>query len=235
MSHHKYQHPKARVSLSVRTQEGSILLILFGFLLLILAGAVGVLFAMCAELSRRIASSPGDAPHETLDASAYVRPVDRPNVFLRPNVIWPSALDELRSRDTFLLLVLSTACTTCNTVGREVGRDWTTRAAGRLGVVISTPDIARGEAFVAEYHLDKVSHFIDEDGSWTNETFGLSLSPVGLVFSANSLQSSYVFNHMEPLWRSFTKEISWVSNASQNNQPHNLPAEDSSAPSARAV
>ncbi len=211
------------------------MLILFGFLLLILAAAVGVLFAMCAELSRRIAS--GGAPGDSAVAG-YVRPVDRPNVFLRPDVSWPREFDELRSHDAFLLLVLSTACTTCNIVGKEVGSEWVTRPAGRLGIIISTPDIARGEEFVAQYQLNNVPHLIDEDGSWTNKAFGLSLSPVGLILLGNNLLSSYVFNHMEPLWHSFTEEIAWAQHIGHEQQPHqpdDLAAEDSSAPSARAV
>jgi hypothetical protein len=214
------------------------LLILFGFLLLILAAAVGVLFAMCAELSRRIATSSGGTSSGAPGANGYARPVDRPNVFLRPDVSWPREFDELRSRDAFLLLVLSTVCTTCNSIGSEIGREWATRPDERLGIVISAPDISRGEEFVAQCQLDNIPHLVDEDGSWTTKAFGLSLSPVGLMFLRNNLLNSYVFNHMEPLWQSFKEEIAWaqdISQHQQSSQPDDLAAGDSSAPSVRAV
>jgi hypothetical protein len=187
-------------------------------MLLILAVAVGVLFAMCAELSQRISSSSGGAAPDTTRANGYVRPLDRPGVFLRPDVIWPPEFDGITSSDAFLLIVLSTSCTSCMNVASELGSEWTRRTAGRLGIVISTPDIHRGTSFVAEHNLGGIPHIIDEDGAWTTKALGLSLSPVGLIFIGNSLQGSYVFNRVELLWRSFTEEMAWTQNIGHDQQ-----------------
>jgi hypothetical protein len=179
-------------------------LILFGFMLLILAVAIGLLFAMCAELSQRIGSSSGAG---TANVEGYVHPVERPGVYLRPDAVWPREFDSITSRDAFLLIVLSTVCTTCASVAGQLGQGWAERGTGRLGIVISTPDVQRGVSFVADHHLDGIPHIIDEDGAWTAATLGLSLSPVGLFFISGSLQGTYTFNQVEMLWHAFTEEI----------------------------
>lgn len=204
------------------------MLILFGFLLLILAVAVGVLFAMCAELSKRLSSSAGSQSANTV---AYARPVERPGVFLRPDVVWPREFRDIASRDAFLLIVISTSCMTCNSVASELGEGWAKRGSGRMGVVISTPDEARAKAYVAEHHLGGIPHIIDVDGTWTTESLGLSLSPVGAVFLGGSLHETYIFNQVEPLWHSFTEEI-LCAQESQQTEHHASLDEGSSRPSA---
>ncbi len=202
--------------------------VLFGIMLLILAIAIGVLFAMCAELAQRIGSSGGSTG--TTATASYVRPVDRPGVYLRPDVSWPREFDGIRSRDAFLLIVVSTSCNSCSIVADELGDGWAARAAGRLGLVISTADARRGTAFVAEHGLAGIPHIVDEDGTWTTESLGLSLSPVGLVFIAGRLHESYVFNQVEPLWHQFTEEI--LCAQSSQAEPADSVAAGSSRPSA---
>lgn len=207
------------------------MLILFGFLLLILAVAVSVLFAMCAELSQRISSSSGGTAANSMSQNAYARPLDRPNVYLRPDAIWPAEFDGITSRNAFLLIVLSTSCASCSSVADELGSQWAAeRITGRVGIVISTPDIHRGASFVAQHQLGDIPHIIDEDGIWTTRTLGLSLSPVGLVFIGTDLRASYVFNRVEPLWLSFTEEIACAQDTTHGQrarQPHESRAEGS--------
>lgn len=209
------------------------MLILFAFVLLVLAAAVGVLFAMSAELSRRVGT--GGTP--TAEPVRYVRPLDRPNVYLRESANWPAQLSSVRANTDFLLIVLSTSCTTCNTIGEQLGKDdWSGRTAGQLGVVLSTPDPRLAEAFVAKNGLAAFHYYIDSDGDWTDAALGLSMSPVGLIFRHGQLDETYVFNHVDPLWTTFKEATEWKqhSHLNQASADHSH-AGDSSAPSARVV
>lgn len=178
--------------------------VLFGVMLLVLALAIGVLFAMCAELANRIGASGGTGAGSVVN---YVRPVDRPGVYLRPDVTWPQQLADVSSRDSFLLLVLSTSCTTCSVAADELAEGWADRGAGRLGLVISTPDMARGTAFVKDHGLAGIPHFVDDGGEWVTRSLGLSLSPVGLVFIDGRLHEAYVFHQVETMWHEFTEVV----------------------------
>jgi hypothetical protein len=209
------------------------MLILFAFVLLILAGAVGLLFAMCAELSSRVGAGGAAAA----EPARYVRPLGRSGVFLRESVAWPPQLAELRAQPDFLLVVLSTSCSSCNAIMEQFGRDgWADRAAGRLGVLLSTPDAQVAEEFVDKYGLAQFPLYVDFGGEWITAAFGLSLSPVGLVFRHGLLEESYVFNHIDPLWTSFTEEMEWETHTQQNVvRPVDSAGAASSAPSAQVV
>jgi len=205
------------------------LFVLFGIMLLILAVAIGVLFAMCAELSNRIGTSGGGTGTGTV--ANYVRPVGRPEVYLREDVTWPQELAGVSSRDAFLLLVLSTSCQTCGTAADELADGWAARGAGRLGLVISTPGISRATTFVSDHGLADIPLFIDDGGEWVTRSLGLSLSPVGLVFIDGRLHESYVFNNVETMWHTFTEEVFQCAQSSQS-RPAGSAAAGSSRPSA---
>ncbi|HET6210168.1 MAG TPA: hypothetical protein VFD94_07290 [Jatrophihabitans sp.] len=204
------------------------MLILFAFALLILAIAVGLLFAMCAEL----ASRGGGAAGTEAEPVRYVRPLGRSSVYLRETAVWPAELAALRANDDFLLVVLSTSCQTCNTICEQLGsQDWASRSEGRLGVVVSTADQEIAEEFIAKYGLDGLPCFLDVHGDWSEAALGLSVSPAGLIFHHGDLDETYVFNHIEPLWTTFTEASEW------KEHPHHdesllaaSPAEASSAP-----
>ncbi|HEX4728493.1 MAG TPA: hypothetical protein VH298_11895 [Jatrophihabitans sp.] len=209
------------------------MLILFAFALLILAVAVGMLFAMCAELASR---SGGVASAEA-EPVRYVRPLGRSSVYLRDSAAWPTELAGPRANDDFLLVVLSTSCATCNTIGEQLSnQDWAERSEGRLGVVVSTADREIAEEFIAKYRLNRLPCYLDVHGDWSAAALGLSVSPAGLIFHHGDLDETYVFNHIEPLWTTFTEASEW------KEQPHHdeslltaSPAEASSAPSGQVV
>lgn len=210
------------------------MLIFFAFGLLILACAVGLLFAMCAELASR--GGAGNAA--AAEPPRYVRPLGRSSVYLRETASWPEELAELRSNDDFLLLVLSTSCATCNTIVEQLGRDdWATRAAGQLGVVLSTPDRQIAEDYLDRYGLAGLPHYIDFNGDWSEAALGLSLSPVGLIFHHGDLDETYVFNHLDPLWTTFTEATEWKEHTPHDSTPlaGASPAEASSAPSGQGA
>jgi hypothetical protein len=203
-------------------------LILFAFALLILACAVGLLFAMCAELASRTgAGTPPEA-----EPSQYVRPLGRSSVYLRESAAWPAELAGLRGNDDFLLLVLSTSCATCNTIVEQLGRnDWASRSGGQLGVVLSTPDRELAESYVDKYGLAALPLYIDFNGDWSAAALGLSTSPAGLIFHHGDLDETYVFNHVDPLWTTFTEATEWKEHPHHEQTPLDgaSPAEASSA------
>jgi len=209
------------------------MLILFAFVLLILAGAVGMLYAMCAELASRV----GAGGTGTAEPTRYVRPLGRSTVFLRDSVPWPAQLADLRAQPDFLLVVLSTSCSSCNTIMEQLGTGgWADRAAGRLGVLMSTPDPQVAADTIGKYGLDAFPHYVDFNGDWVTAALGLSLSPVGLVFRHGLLEESYVFNHVDPLWTTFTEVMEWETHTQQNGARQvDSAAAASSAPSAQVV
>jgi hypothetical protein len=209
-------------------------LIFFAFALLILACAVGLLFAMCAEL----ASRGGAGPAAEAEPPRYVRPFGRSNVYLRETATWPTELVALRGHDDFLLLVLSTSCSTCNTIVTQLTQDdWAGRSAGRLGVVLSTHDRDLAEDYLNRNQLGPVPCYIDVDGEWSQATLGVSLSPVGLIFHHGDLDETYVFNHLDLLWTTFTEATEWKEHTHHEQPPLDgaSPAEASSARSGQVV
>jgi len=209
------------------------MMILFAFVLLVLAAAIGMLFAMCAELSRRVGAGGSAAAPE----ARYVRPLGRPNVYVRSEVAWPAPLADLRRQGDFMIIVLSTSCQTCNTIGEQLGSDgWPERTAGELGVVLSTPDPFLAEEFVGKYDLQGVRHYIDAGGDWTEAALGLAMSPVGLIFRRSELVETYVFNHIETVWKTFKEATEWETHSHPNeDHSHELPVEASSARSVPVV
>jgi hypothetical protein len=195
-------------------------LIFFAFALLILACAVGLLFAMCAELASR-----GGGNAAEIEPARYVRPLGRSNVYLRETTA-------LRGNDDFLLLVLSTSCATCNTIVEQLGRDdWANRSAGQLGVVLSTPDRELADGYVDKYGLAALPLYVDVNGDWSEAALGLSLSPAGLIFHHGDLDETYVFNQIDPLWTTFTEATEWKEHSHHEQTPLDgaSPAEASSA------
>lgn len=209
------------------------MLILFAFVLLILAAAVGLLFAMCAELSQRVGAGGTAAAPE----ARYVRPLGRPNVYVRDTVAWPAPLAEVRARGDFMIIVLSTSCQTCHTIGEQLGTDgWPERTSDELALVLSTPDPYLAEEFVDKNKLQGVRRFVDTGGDWTEAELGLTMSPVGLIFRQGELMESYVFNHIETVWKTFKEATEWETLSQPNgDHSHESPVEDSSARSVQVV
>ena len=158
------------------------MLVAFGFALLVLAAAVVVLFAMFAELAARVPAGPS--------RTRTVRPLDDVRLGHSP-VVWPAALP---SGGRSVLLVLSTICSSCEDVARQLvsdpgHADWT-----EASVVVSTGDQASGEEFITRHRLEQFPCYVDEGGEWISGEFGVQSSPTALVFRDQRLVAAYEFN-----------------------------------------
>jgi hypothetical protein len=165
--------------------------IFFGVVLLLVAGAVVLLFAMLGELSSRLPTERAAAPR-----TGEVRPLDEALLGTEPNV-WPASLPPLAEDDDSprtLLLVLSTVCATCSSVAKQVSAELDQGGGGDLAIVLSTGDRRRAEQFVDEYGLGRLPLHIDENGAWVAGEFGVRMSPTALVFRHGKLDSAVIFD-----------------------------------------
>jgi hypothetical protein len=165
--------------------------IIFGAVVLILAGAVVLLFAMFGELTSRL---PAD---EVKEADKDVWPLEDAKLGTVPGS-WPAPLREFAAAsDSRFLFVLSTACKACQTVATQVGK--ANGAASDIALVVSTANRENGEAFLRKYGVSNVPYYIDEKGAWVQQEFGIDLSPTALVFRDGALQSALVFQDIQAL------------------------------------
>ncbi|WP_433477717.1 hypothetical protein ACQPZP_12055 [Spirillospora sp. CA-142024] len=168
--------------------------IFFGAVLLILAGAVVLLFAMLGELTSRL-------PTERETAAARdpeVWPLEDARLGAEPGR-WPAELAgraaDLDAAQT--LLVLSTACSTCKDVAQQLSDELDRGAGTDMAVVVSTAEQARGERFVRQYGLQRLTHYVDEGGDWVAGEFNVRMSPTALVMRGGRLESALVFQDVE--------------------------------------
>jgi hypothetical protein len=161
-------------------------MIVFGFVLLVLAVAVIVLFAMVGQLA-------GSAGVESREPDRTLRAVQTPRMGQAPGT-WPASLAGLE--DDCVLLVLSTVCTSCAAVAAQLsdGRNW-----ADLGIVISTGGTVRGTDWVAEKGLGSFRHYLDDGGQWTGAEFGVRTSPCALIIRDGVLVAAYIFHNVEAL------------------------------------
>ncbi|SCE78736.1 hypothetical protein GA0074695_1113 [Micromonospora viridifaciens] len=166
---------------------------LFGFGLLVLAGAMVVLFAMLGELYARTGGMEGaGAPG---GGSGAVRLLDGARVGSQPDG-WPIGLAEVPASDLRVVLVLSTACDSCEQVAGQINdlpdlRDF--------AVLVSTIDQDRGVDFVTRHELSGLPHHIDVGGEWVAGELGVMTSPSALVFRHGRLVSALLFTDLAAL------------------------------------
>ncbi|TDC69473.1 hypothetical protein E1200_08395 [Actinomadura sp. GC306] len=189
--------------------------IFFGAVLLILAAAVVLLFAMFGELTSRL-------PTERAEAAARdpeIWPLEDARLGTAP-AGWPGGLaglaagaadrdadrdadrnaDRNADRDAARpVLVLSTACSTCKDVAAQLSEELDRGAGGDMAVVVSTAERARGERFVQRYGLHRLAHYVDEGGAWVAEEFNVRMSPTALVVRDGRLESALVFQDVQAL------------------------------------
>jgi hypothetical protein len=173
--------------------------IFFGAVLLILAAAVVLLFAMLGELNSRLPTEREAA----VDRDATIAPLEDALLGAEPGS-WPQPLEDRLAGDAgagdpAIALVLSTACTTCKDVATQVAEELDGGGAGDLAVIVSTADRERGEEFVRRYGLERVAHYIDEGGTWVSEAFNVRMSPTALVMRGGRLESALVFQDVQAL------------------------------------
>ena len=187
--------------------------ILFGVVLLLLVVAIVILFAMLGELASRIPAA--------AEPDRTVRPIDTARIGAVA-AEWPASLEDVlahSSQAPAMLAVLSTACSTCQTVAVQIANEQ--RRAGRpkpgLAVIVSCPVDRVGEDFVERQGLGAVPHYVDAGGRWVAESFGVTISPSALLLRNGVLTSAHMFHDFTAMRdalseRPTSKEERWISN-----------------------
>jgi hypothetical protein len=157
------------------------------FTVLVLATAIALLFAMVGELASRVPEFSRAINRDQL------RPVEGAKIGHVP-ASWPAPLGRLANDDNALLLVLSSACASCEEVGRQLHNEAPNTG---LAIVISCGSRETGEAFVTRHDLRSHDHFIDVGGNWVRGEFGVMVSPAGLVLRRGRLESALIVQELK--------------------------------------
>lgn len=178
--------------------------VLFALVLLALVGAVVLLFAMFGELTARL---------PTLDIGYLdptVTPLREARLGSAPDY-WPEQLAPLLDANdgSALLLVLSTACGSCENVAEQLTNEIDQQSSIDTGVVVSCGDRRLGENFIERHGLDGMPTYVDEGGEWVIASFGVQTSPSALAIRHWRLESAAVFTDVVAL-RAATTDIEEV-------------------------
>jgi hypothetical protein len=165
-------------------------MIAVGFVLLLLAAAVVVLFAMMGELASRVAD-PDDGTGRVTPLAEFTRGAS--------SAYWPAGLSGLADQSWAALLVLSPICATCNKVAAELAEYPRERLGESLGIVVSCGSRDAGDEFIDRYSLGHLPHLVDEGGAWVTRSFGVKMSPSALVLEEGVLTEAYTFGKVEAL------------------------------------
>jgi hypothetical protein len=157
------------------------------FLILVLVAVMIMFFAMLGELYSRV----GPAP-------AATGALEEAKVGQRPQA-WPPELAQLATATDAVLLVLSTSCASCVQVAGQLGDRFEPLAGYDTGVVLSTADQDRAEAFVRDHNLPRASVYVDVEGAWVTKEFGVLTSPSALILRDGELTSALVFTDVAAL------------------------------------
>ena len=151
--------------------------------LLLLAAAVFLLFAMMGELSSRLPGPEGGSTGRLAPVAGYREDATSGD--------WPEELAPLSHEPATALLVLSPICTTCGKVAASL----TSRALDApVGLVISSHGRSSGEEFIARHTLQAFPYFIDDGGVWTSSKIGINQSPTALLFNEGRITAAYSFS-----------------------------------------
>jgi hypothetical protein len=131
-------------------------------------------------------------------APAATGPLEEAKIGQRPQA-WPRELAPLEMATDAVLLVLSTSCASCNQVAGQLRDHFEPMTGYDTGVVLSTADPERAEAFVRDYGLPRESVYVDVDGAWVTREFGVLTSPSALILRDGRLSSALVFTDIEAL------------------------------------
>ncbi len=171
-------------------RESQTMIYVLAFVVLLLAAAVTVLFAMLGELYTRIGG-----PTQPIQSLASDRIGQSP-------ASWPNELAGIAALPEAVLLVLSTSCSSCINVARQLQGRGSLLHGYEMRVLLSSPDRKQGEAF-AQNHLATDSFFIDVGGEWVTEAFGVDTSPSALLLRGGELASVFAFADLMALQTAF--------------------------------
>ena len=163
------------------------MLYVLAFVVLLLAAAMVALFAMLGELYTRVGGAP-----PTTDS------LPEANVGQRPDA-WPPELARLATAGDAALLVLSTACVSCNRVAEQLREAPDPLPGYVTGVALSTADDERAETFMRQYGLSGDAVYVDLGGDWVTKTFGVQTSPSALLLRDGQLVSAVLFTDIAAL------------------------------------
>jgi hypothetical protein len=166
--------------------------IAFGVALLVLSGAVVLLFAMFGELASRV----GD-PEEN-GRWTGTRSLDEAHLGAEPSR-WPEELSAVGAAPEGLLLVLSPTCGSCQEVARQLVTEGGPSRVRPFALAVSCSAAEVGRAFIEEQSLERYPYFIDATGEWVRTELGVHSSPVGLFFAGGRLVAAHVFGDVNAL------------------------------------
>lgn len=165
--------------------------VIFAFALLLLAGAIVVLFAMLGELASRV-PDPGRRDRTVL-------PLEGARVGHTP-ATWPDELSAIAATtERTVVLVLSTVCATCEDVARQLAADIGRDDVDDLALVVSCEQSPTGEEFLARHGLQRLPAYIDPGGHWAKSELGVAVSPTAVVLRGRQLAAALVFQDLTAL------------------------------------
>jgi hypothetical protein len=166
--------------------------IAFGVALLVLAGAVVLLFAMFGELASRVGEP------EQGGRWKGTRPLEEARLGAEPSG-WPAALAVVGAAPEGLLLVLSPSCGSCQEVAKQLMTEGGPGRARPFALEVSCNGIEAGRGFIEQYSLEQYPHFLDDAGEWVRTELDVQSSPVGLFFADGRLVAAHVFGDVNAL------------------------------------
>jgi hypothetical protein len=163
--------------------------LVFGFVLLVLAAAVVLLFAMFGVLAARVGQP------STPTGWSGTRPLEDARIGAQPET-WPSGLVGVAAAERAVVLALSTSCGSCQDVAKQLA---TSGNPQRYAIALACPSQEAGTGFVKQHGLAGMPLFLDEAGTWLRTQLDVQASPVGLVFSKGRLESAEIFGDIKSL------------------------------------
>jgi hypothetical protein len=164
----------------------------FGFGLLLVAGAAVVLFAMFGELYARVGGGDDGS------GSGFVRLLRDVPVGRVP-ASWPADLARMATVELSVLLVLSPSCHSCQAVARELASHPDPGELTEFAILLSAADDQDAKDFVAEHNLSALPYHVDVGGTWVSTEFDVRSSPTALVFRDGRLLSGFTFTDFRAL------------------------------------
>jgi len=175
------------------------MLVFLSFVVLVLAGAVVLLFAMLGELTSRL---------PTLGVNyrdPEIAPLPDARLGAAPEQ-WPPALDN----EPELLLVLSTACASCEDVAAQISQRLDAGPIPGAALLVSCGEASTGRDFLDRHGLARMPTYVDEGGAWVSNSFGVRHSPTALVLQDSHLKAALVFTDFAALQTTITNDYQVV-------------------------